>query len=85
IKIQGVSKNTGSFIERARQSESLNYYTRNLMLPDECKRLCQGRLILNQRSFYPSLLYKVQYRYWEKQLRICDLSNVRDLPEIKSA
>ena len=85
IKIQGTSKNTGSFLESARQSESQNYYTRNLMLPDECKRLCQGRLILNQRSFYPSLLYKVQYRYWEKQLRICDLSNVRDLPEIKSA
>ena len=85
IKIQGTSKNTGSFLESARQSESLNYYTRNLMLPDECKRLCQGRLILNQRSFYPSLLYKVQYRYWEKKVRICDLSNVRDLPEIKSA
>lgn len=85
IKIQGVSKNTGSFLESTRQSESQNYHTRNLMLPDECKRLCQGRLILNQRSFYPSLLYKVQYRYWEKQTRICDLSNVRDLPEIKSA
>ena len=85
IKIQGTSKNTGSFLESTRQSESLNYYTRNLMLPDECKRLCQGRLILNQRSFYPSLLYKVQYRYWEKKVRICDLSNVRDLPEIKSA
>jgi len=58
---------------------------RNLMLPDECKRLCQRRLILNQRSFYPSLLYKVQYRHWERKVRICDLSNVRDLPEIKCA
>jgi len=85
IKIQGVSKSIGSFSESARQSESQNYYMRNLMLPDECKRLCQKRLILNQRSFYPSLLYKVQYRYWEKQVRICDLSSVRDLPEIKCA
>jgi len=85
IKIQGVSKNIGSFSESTRQSESQNYYMRNLMLPDECKRLCQRRLILNQRSFYPSLLYKVQYRYWEKNTRICDLSSVKNLSEIKSA
>ena len=84
IKIQGTSKNMGGFLESSRQSQSQNYHTRNLMLPDECRRLCQRRLILNQRSFYPSLLYKVQYRYWERQVRICDLSNVRDLPEIKS-
>ncbi|MCL4415449.1 MAG: type IV secretory system conjugative DNA transfer family protein [Actinobacteria bacterium] len=84
IKIQGTSKNIGSFLENARQSQSQNYYARNLMLPDECKRLCQRKLILNQRSFYPSLLYKVQYKYWEKQNRICDFSNVKDLPEIKS-
>ena len=85
IKIQGISKNVGDFLEIGRQSQSQNYYARNLMLPDECKRLCQSRLILNQRSFYPSLLYKVQYKYWEKQLRICDLSDVKDLLEIKSA
>jgi len=85
IKIQGVGKSTGASSETARQSESQNYSTRNLMLPDECKRLCQRRLILNQRSFYPSLLYKVQYRYWEKDTRICGISSVKDLPEIKSA
>jgi type IV secretory pathway TraG/TraD family ATPase VirD4 len=85
IKIQGTSKNIGGFLEESRQSQSLNYHTRNLMLPDECRRLCQRRLVLNQRSFYPSLLYKVQYRYWERQARICDLSNVKNLPEIKSA
>ncbi|MCL4378508.1 MAG: type IV secretory system conjugative DNA transfer family protein [Actinobacteria bacterium] len=84
IKIQGVSKNMGGFLESGRQSQSQNYYARNLMLPDECKRLCQTMLILNQRSFYPSLLYKVQYRYWEKQTRICDFSDVKDLAEIKS-
>ena len=85
IKIQGVGISTGGYLETARQSESQNYSTRSLMLPDECKRLCQSRLILNQRSFYPSLLYKVQYRYWEEDTRICGISNVRDLPEIKSA
>jgi len=85
IKIQGVGRSTGVSSETARQSESQSYSTRNLMLPDECKRLCQRRLILNQRSFYPSLLYKVQYRYWEKDTRICDVSSVKDLPEIKSA
>jgi type IV secretory pathway TraG/TraD family ATPase VirD4 len=84
IKVQGTSNSTGGFLESLRQSESQNYCPRNLMLPDECKRLCQKRLILNQRSFYPSLLYKVQYRYWESQSRICDISNVKDLPEIKS-
>jgi len=85
IKIQGVGISTGGYLETARQSESQNYSVRSLMLPDECKRLSQSRLILNQRSFYPSLLYKVQYRYWEEDTRICDISNVRDLPEIKSA
>jgi len=85
IKIQSVSKNIEGFLESGRQSQSQNYYSRNLMLPDECKRLCQTMLILNQRSFYPSLLYKVQYRYWERQTRICDLSDVRNLPKIKGA
>ena len=85
IKIQGTSKNMGGFLESTKKSESLNYNTRNLMLPDECRRLPQRRLILNQRSFYPSLLYKVQYRYWERQVRICDLSSVKNLAEIKSA
>ena len=85
IKIQSVSKNMESFFESTRQSQSQNYYARGLMLPDECRRLPQGRLVLNQRSFYPSLLYKVQYRYWEKTARICDFSSVSDLPEIKSA
>lgn len=85
INVQGISKNIEGIFESGRQSQSQNYYARNLMLPDECKRLCQEKLILNQRSFYPSLLYKVQYKYWEKQVRICELSNVGDLPEIKSA
>jgi len=85
IKIQGVGISTGGYLETARQSESQSYSVRSLMLPDECKRLSQSRLILNQRSFYPSLLYKVQYRYWEEDTRICGISNVKDLPEIKSA
>jgi type IV secretion system protein VirD4 len=85
INVQGISKNIEGILESGRQSQQQNYYARNLMLPDECKRLCQEKLILNQRSFYPSLLYKVQYKYWERPLRICELSNVKDLPEIKSA
>jgi type IV secretion system protein VirD4 len=85
IKIQGLSTSAGDYSETVRESESQSYITRNLMLPDECKRLNQNRLVLNQRSFYPSLLYKVQYRYWEKDTRICDISSVKDLGEIKSA
>ncbi|MHB8276757.1 MAG: VirD4-like conjugal transfer protein, CD1115 family [Candidatus Humimicrobiaceae bacterium] len=84
IKIQGTSRNWGGFFENNRKSESQNYYMRNLMLPDECRRLCQRRSILNQRSFYPSLLYKVQYKFWEDKNRICDFSNVKELPEIKN-
>ena len=85
INVQGISKNIEGILESGRQSQQQNYYARNLMLPDECKRLCQEKLILNQRSFYPSLLNKVQYKYWERPLRICDLSDVKDLPEIKNA
>jgi len=82
IKIQGTQRRSGRIFDDSRQSESLNYYMRNLMLPDECKRLCQRKTILNQRSFYPSLLYKVQYKFWENKHRICEFSNLRDLPEI---
>ena len=84
IKIQGIHRNSEGVFGRNSQSESLNYQTRNLLLPDECKRLSQSKLILNQRSLYPSLLYKVQYKYWEESTRICKTSDVKDLPEIKS-
>ena len=84
IKIQGIHRNSEGVFGRNSQSESLNYQTRNLLLPDECKRLSQSKLILNQRSLYPSLLYKVQYKYWEESTRICKISDVKDLPEIKS-
>jgi hypothetical protein len=57
---------------------------RRLMLPDECKRLDQSKLILNQRSLFPCLLYKVQYKYWEEPTRICEISDIKNLPEIKS-
>ncbi|MFO7928774.1 MAG: TraM recognition domain-containing protein [Candidatus Humimicrobiaceae bacterium] len=85
IKIQGTSRDMKGYFEEGRASQMQNYQPRNLMLPDECKRLSQKSFILNQRSFYPSLLYKVQYRYWEEQVRICDFSDVKNLPHIKSA
>ena len=84
IKIQGINKSLEGVFGRNSQSESLNYHMRRLMFPDECKRLSRSQLILNQRSLYPSLLYKVQYKYWEKTLRICKISDIKNLPGIKS-
>ena len=84
IKTQGIHKNSEGLFGRNSQSESLNYQTRKLMLPDECKRLDLSKLILNQRSLFPSLLYKAQYKYWQEDNRLCEISDIKDLPLLKT-
>jgi hypothetical protein len=58
---------------------------RKLLLPDECKRLSQSSLIISQRSYFPSILYKAQYKYWNENDRICPPSFLEDLPEITAS
>ncbi len=84
IKTQGIHKNSEGLFGRNSQSESLNYQTRKLMLPDECKRLDLSKLILNQRSLFPSLLHKVQYKYWQEDNRLCKISDIKDLSLLKT-
>ena len=84
IKTQGIHKNSEGLFGRNSQSETLNYQTRKLMLPDECKRLDLSKLILNQRSLFPSLLYKVQYKYWQKDNKLCEISDIKDLSLLKT-
>jgi type IV secretory pathway TraG/TraD family ATPase VirD4 len=83
IKVQSDSSSLGGGIfDIARKSESQSYYTRNLLLPDELKRLEQSVAVLNQRSLFPSMLYKVQYKFWNEVSRICDFNNLKDLQKI---
>ena len=85
IKIQSTHNKENSFLSEQSSSQSHSYYTRKLLLPDECKRLAQSHLILSQRSLYPALLYKVQYKYWNKKDRICDSSFLENIQEISTS
>ena len=82
IKIQSTHNKTGSFLPGDSDSQSQNYYMRKLLLSDECKRLPQSSLIISQRSLFPCLLSKVQYKYWNKKDSICAPASLEDLPEI---
>ena len=82
IKIQSTHNREENFLLDKASNHSHSYYTRKLLLPDECKRLAQSHLILSQRSLYPALLYKVQYKYWNEKDRICNASILGNLNEI---
>ncbi|MHB1438828.1 MAG: type IV secretory system conjugative DNA transfer family protein [Thiobacillus sp.] len=82
IKIQSTHSKNDSLFLKDSPSQSQNYYMRKLLLPDECKRLHQSHLVISQRSLFPSILSKVQYKYWNKKDRICPPSFLEDLSEI---
>ncbi|MEI7616296.1 MAG: type IV secretory system conjugative DNA transfer family protein [Actinomycetota bacterium] len=82
IKIQSTHNKTSGILTDDSPSQSQNYYMRKLLLPDECKRISQSSLIISQRSLFPSVLNKVQYKYWSKKDRICTYSFLENLPEI---
>lgn len=84
IKVQSLSRKPDSLVND-NQSESQNYQQRKLMYPDECSRLENGKMILIQRSKYPAILEKTQYKYWEEKLKICIEKNVKDLPQISKS
>jgi type IV secretory pathway TraG/TraD family ATPase VirD4 len=85
IKIQSTHSKDDTIFLKDSQSQSQNYYMRKLLLPDECKRLSQSSLIISQRSFFPLILYKAQYKYWNEKDRICPLSFLEDLPELAAS
>jgi type IV secretion system protein VirD4 len=82
IKIQSTHSKDDTLFSKDSQSQSQNYYMRKLLLPDECKRLPQSNLIISQRSYFPSILYKAQYKYWNENDQICPPSFLENLPEI---
>ena len=82
IKIQSTHNKTDSFLSGDSDSQTQNYYMRKLLLSDECKRLPQSSLIISQRSLFPCLLSKVQYKYWNKKDSICTPASLEDLHEI---
>ncbi|MHB8276147.1 MAG: VirD4-like conjugal transfer protein, CD1115 family [Candidatus Humimicrobiaceae bacterium] len=85
IKIQSTHNKTSGILADDSPSQSQNYYMRKLLLPDECKRISQASLIISQRSLFPSILNKVQYKYWNKKDRICASSFLEDLPKISES
>lgn len=84
IKTQGISRKNGGLFGVNSQSESLNYKQRRLLLPDECRRLDNDKLLVIQRSRYPVILNKVQYKYWIDNYKICEENKLFNLPLIKN-
>ncbi|MGG0939188.1 type IV secretory system conjugative DNA transfer family protein [Brevibacillus centrosporus] len=60
-------------------NESTSYHGKPLMSADEILRLPNEYSIVLQRSRYPVLLKKVQYRYWKPEERICSLASKKEL------
>ena len=83
IETEGISRKKEGVFSSDSTSENLNYIGRKLLLPDECKRFENNKLILSQRAYYPTQLYKVQYRYWEKANRICKTRKIEELKTLK--
>lgn len=69
IRVDGESGDKGgSVFELNKKTHSNSYSGRKLLMPEEVQKLDNNLLILVQRATNPSLLYKVQYKYWEYQL-----------------
>jgi len=86
IRVQGISRKNEGLFGANTTSESYNYQSRNLMLPDELMKMDVDEFILRQRGRNPAKLKKVQYMYWDESKRICQPSSLDDLPllEIQS-
>ena len=84
IKIQNTSKKGDvKLFDLNDKSESIAYNSRKLMFPDEVRRNDNNLFIIWQRSRFPALLYKVQYKYWENKL--CKQYDWSYLPKLKKA
>lgn len=83
IKIQGVTrKPVGMGVNS--KTDSQNYTSRKLLLPEEIESFDNKKMIVRQRSKNPLVLYKIQYKYWEEKNRICEDKNLIELDLIKS-
>lgn len=84
INIQGLSRNYDGVFGVNKKSESQHYQSRKLMQPEEIKRLDNKKMIISQRSHYPVMLNKVQYKFWKGGCKICDTKDIFSLPLMKS-
>jgi type IV secretory pathway TraG/TraD family ATPase VirD4 len=78
IKTQGTSSKVGGLMTSSGNSQSQNYTKRELMFPDEVKRMSNSKLIVLQRGRFPLMLNKTQYKHWNKP--IADPLELHELP-----
>lgn len=83
IKVQGISKQAGTVMDRRRNSETMSYQQRPILFPDEVERFNNDKLILMQRSRFPVQLYKTQYEYWIDKNRLAKAKSIEDFPLVK--
>lgn len=77
-QITSTNKNTRQ-IFTDQINESTSYHGKPLLSADEILRLPNEYSIIIQRSRYPVLLKKVQYRYWKKDEAICPVATKSEL------
>lgn len=77
IRIDGKSQ-SGNGIEI---NTSQNYVPRKLMMEDEVGRMHTRKTVIRQRSNFPMMLYKVQYRY--KEYLLCEKFSKDKLPKLE--
>lgn len=64
------------------EGESDSYQKRRLLLSNECMNFDNDKMIIRQRANDPMILYKTQYKYWEKQFcKYKPLSELKPLPK----
>ncbi|UOE78386.1 VirD4-like conjugal transfer protein, CD1115 family [Parageobacillus thermoglucosidasius] len=84
IRTQGVSsQRKKSFMDSDSKSLSYSYHERPLLFPDEVVRFDNDKFIMMQRSRNPVQMYKIQYKYWIEDQRICEEYPVHTLPTFR--
>ncbi|MED5052561.1 type IV secretory system conjugative DNA transfer family protein [Anoxybacillus rupiensis] len=85
IRTQGVSnQERKSFMDSSSKSLSYSYHERPLLFPDEVERFDNNKFIMLQRTRHPVQMYKVQYKYWLEDHRICEEYPVHTLPTFRN-
>lgn len=83
IKVQDISTKSDGIYGVNSQSEHSPYQQRPLMFASQVRQLSRKKLILIPSGSYPSILEKVQYKYWIDKNKICDEASVFELPLLK--
>ncbi|WP_268626993.1 VirD4-like conjugal transfer protein, CD1115 family [Paenibacillus alvei] len=83
VQVQGTSQNIKrEDLVHNGEGATSSYTGRPLLFPDEIGRMAGDEIIMLQKGKLPVRLKKLQYRYWEESMRVCDLKPYNQIPLI---